>query len=91
MEENWDGVEKSLRQLLGFVKKDLSASEQREVADYIKESEFEAALEAIVDALVEKKAPVSKQALDAARKLASTMDLSGELTRINKQLAKPAK
>ena len=87
MEENWDGLEKSLRQLLGYVKKHLSASEQREVIDYINDNECEAAMEAMVDALVEKRVPLSKQALDAARKLAAAMELPGELARINKNLA----
>ena len=89
MEENWDGHEKSLRQLLGYVKKSLSSSEQREVVDYIKDSEFEAAMEAIVDALVEKKAPLTKQALDAIKKLSIAMELPGEFTRV-KHLAKSA-
>lgn len=88
MEENWDGFEKSLRQLLGYVKKNLSASEQREVVDYINGNECEAAMEAIVDALVEKRTPLSKQALDAAKKLALAMELPGELARINKYLSK---
>ena len=87
MEDNWDGIEKSLKQLLGMVKKNLSASEQREVADFISQNEFDAAMEALVDILVDKHEPLSKQALDAARKLANALELPGELARINKNLA----
>lgn len=87
MDDNWDGMEKSLRQLLGMVKKHLGASERREVEDYIGDNEFAAAMEALVDFLVEKRAPLSKQALDLARKVATALNLNGELQRINKHLA----
>lgn len=88
MEDNRDGLEKSLRQFLGMVKKSLSASEQREVVDYINDNELDAAMEALVDALVEKRQPLPKQALDSARKLAAALDLPGELARIEKNLTK---
>lgn len=86
-EENWEGVEKSLRQLLNQVKKKLSPSEYREIADFIEGNELEAAMEALVDILVDKKEPLSKQALETARRVASAMELTGELARINKNLA----
>lgn len=86
MQENWDGVEKSLRQLLGMLKKKLSPSEYREVADFIEGNELEAAMEALVDILVDKKEPLSKQALEAARRAATALELPAELVRINKKL-----
>lgn len=86
MQENWDGVEKSLRQLLGMLKKKLSPSEYREVADFIEGNELETAMEALVDILVDKKEPLSKQALEAARKTAAALELPAELARINKKL-----
>ncbi|MDL2209267.1 hypothetical protein LJC26_00465 [Desulfovibrio sp. OttesenSCG-928-O18] len=87
MDENWDGMEKPLRQLLGMVKKNLSASERREVEDFISGNECDAAMEALVDILVEKREPLSKQALDLARKIATELDLGGELSRINNNLS----
>ena len=86
-DDNWDDLEKSLRQLLGQVKSILCASERREVEEFINGNEFDAALEALVDFLVEKSQPISKQALATARKLATAMNLSGELQRINSVLA----
>jgi hypothetical protein len=82
-DDSWDDLEKSLRQLLNQVKSNLSASERREVEDFINCNEFDAAMEALVDFLVEKSEPISKQALITARKVANAMNLSGELKRIN--------
>lgn len=87
MEENRDGAEKQLKQLLNAVKKNLSPSERREVEDFIADNEFEAALEALVDILVEKPEPLTKQAFDLAKKVASALELGGELARITKNLA----
>lgn len=87
MQENWDELEKPLRQLVGQVKSNLSASERREIEEYINGNEFDAAMEALVDFLVEKSEPISKQALASARKLAAEMELDGELKRINSILA----
>ena len=87
MQENWDELEKPLRQLLGQVKSNLSASERREIEEYINGNEFDVAMEALVDFLVEKSEPISKQALASARKLATAMELDGELKRINSVLA----
>ncbi len=88
MSDNWDELEKPLRQLLGQVKANLGASERREIEEYIDGNEFDAAMEALVDFLLEKSEPISKQALAAARKLASAMELDGELQRINTFLAR---
>lgn len=87
MQENWEELEKPLRQLLGQVKSNLSASERREVEEYINGNEFDVAMEALVDFLVEKSEPISKQALASARKLATALELDGELKRINSVLA----
>ncbi len=87
MDDNWDEFEKPLRQLLGQVKGNLSASERREIEEYINGNEFDAAMEALVDFLAEKPEPISKQALSSARKLASAMSLDGEVKRINSVLA----
>jgi len=87
MQENWDELEKPLRQLLGQVKSNLSASERREIEEYINGNEFDVAMEALVDFLVEKSEPISKQALASARKLATALELDGELKRINSVLA----
>ena len=86
-DDTWDDLEKSLRQLLNQVKSNLSASERREVEDFINCNEFDAAVEALVDFLVEKSEPISKQALATARKVASAMELGCELKRINSELA----
>ncbi|SBW10170.1 hypothetical protein KL86DPRO_60058 [uncultured delta proteobacterium] len=88
MSDNWDELEKPLRQLLGQVKANLSASERREIEEYINGNEFDAAMEALVDFLAEKTEPISKPALASARKLATAMELDGELKRINTVLAK---
>ncbi len=87
MQDNWEEFEKPLRQLLGQVKSSLSGSERKEIEGYINGNEFDAAMEALVDFLAEKPEPISKQALVSARKLASAMDLVGELERINTVLA----
>lgn len=87
MDEGWNGVEKSLRQLLGLVKKNLGASEWREVEDFINGNEFDAAMEALVDFLVERRAPLSRQAFDLARKIAVTLELGGELERLREKLS----
>lgn len=87
MDENWDDIEKPLRQMLGMVKKNLSPSERREVEDFINGNECDAAMEALVDILVEKREPLSKQALELARKIATELGLGGELARINKNLS----
>ena len=87
MRDNWDELEKPLRQLLGQVKGNLGASERREIEEYINGNEFDVAMEALVDFLAEKSEPISKQALANARKLATAMELSHELKRINSELA----
>lgn len=87
MHEDWEELEKPLRQLLGQVKTNLSASERREIEEYINGNEFDVAMEALVDFLAEKSEPISKQALASARKLATAMNLTGELKRINSVLA----
>lgn len=87
MHEDWEELEKPLRQLLGQVKANLSASERKEIEEYINGNEFDVAMEALVDFLAEKSEPISKQALASARKLATAMDLTGELKRINSVLA----
>lgn len=87
MRDNWDELEKPLRQLLGQVKGNLSASERREVEEYIDGNDFDVALEVMVDFLTEKNEPLSKAALANARKLAAAMELPGELKRINVELA----
>lgn len=86
MQDNWDELEKPLRQLVGQVKNSLSASERREIEEYINGNEFDVAMEALVDFLVEKSEPISKQALANARKLATAMELTHELKRINTDL-----
>ena len=88
MSDNWDELEKPLRQLVCQVKTNLGASERREVEEYINGNEFAAAMEALVDFLLEKSEPISKQALASARKLASAMELDGELKRINTVLVR---
>ena len=87
MQDNWDEFEKPLRQLLGQVKNNLSGSERKEIEEYINGNEFDAAMEALVDFLAEKSEPISKQALASARKLATAMELTSELKRINTVLA----
>lgn len=87
MHEDWEELEKPLRQLLGQVKANLSASERKEIEEYINGNEFDVAMEALVDFLAEKSEPISKQALASARKLATAMDLTDELKRINSVLA----
>ena len=86
-DDNWDDLEKSLRQLLGQVKANLGVSERREIEEFINCNEFDAAMEAMVDFLAEKPEPISKQALASARKLATAMNLTAELKRINTVLA----
>ena len=87
MHDDWDELEKPLRQLLNQVKSNLSASERREIEEYINGNEFDVAMEALVDFLTETSEPISKQAIASARKLATAMDLSAELKRINTVLA----
>ena len=87
MHDDWDELEKPLRQLLNQVKSNLSASERREIEEYINGNEFDVAMEALVDFLAEKSEPISKPALASARKLATAMSLTAELQRINTVLA----
>ncbi|GHV55100.1 hypothetical protein FACS1894206_09130 [Deltaproteobacteria bacterium] len=86
MQDSWDEIEKPLRQLLGLVKKGLSAAERREVEEFIDGNECGAAMEALVDILAEKHIPLSRQSLELARKLAQALDLDVELARISKML-----
>ena len=87
MSDNWEEMEKPLRQLLSQVKSNLSVSERREVEEYINGNEFDVAMEAMVDFLLEKPGPISKQAVANAKKIATAMGLNGELARINAELA----
>lgn len=88
MEDNWDGLEKLVKQFFSAVKKNLSASERREVEEYISDNEFDAAIEAITDFLSEDRGPLSKSAVESAKKLAAAVDSPGELTRIIKLASK---
>lgn len=88
MEDNWDGLEKLVKQFFGAVKKNLSASERREVEEFINDSEFDAAIEAITDFLGEGRGPLSKSAIESAKKLAAVNGSSGELNRIIQQASK---
>lgn len=87
MDDKWEEMEKPLRQLVNQVKSNLSASERKEVEEYINGNEFDTAMEALVDFLVEKPDPISKQAIANAVKIASAMGLDGELARIHSGLA----
>lgn len=87
MSDMWEEMEKPLRQLLNQVKSNLTASERKEVEEYINGNEFDVAMEALIDFLLEKPAPVSKQALANAKKIAVIMGLNNELARINSDLA----
>lgn len=82
MQDDWDGLEKLIKQFFSAVKKNLSASERREVEAYINDNEFDAAIEAITDFLSEGRGPLSKSAVEAARKLAETLDCPGDLKRL---------
>lgn len=88
MEDNWEGLEKLVKQFFSAVKKNLSASERREVEEYINDNEFDAAIEAITDFLSEDRGPLSKSAVESAKKLAAAVDSPGELTRIIKLASK---
>lgn len=88
MEDNWDGLEKLVKQFFSAVKKNLSASERREVEEYIGDNEFDAAIEAITDFLSEDRGPLSKSAVESAKKLAAAIDSPGDLNRIIKLASK---
>ncbi|CAK7048023.1 MAG: hypothetical protein DELT_00912 [Desulfovibrio sp.] len=88
MQDSWDGLEKLVKQFFTAVKKNLSASERREVEEFINDNEFDAAIEAITDFLGEGRGPLSKSAVDSAKKLCEVMDSPGELGRILKMASK---
>lgn len=87
MDDNWDGLETLVKQFFIAVKKNLSASERREVEEYINNHEYDAAIEAITDFLSEGRGPLSKSAVESGQKLAAALDSPAELTRILKRSA----
>ena len=88
MIEDYDKFEKSFLKLLGQLRPNLSSEEQREIAEYINQNEFEAALETLVDILAGKNTPVPASCTQAAAKIAKALEMPSELTRIQKELTK---
>lgn len=88
MDDNWDGLEKLVKQFFSAVKKNLSTSERREVEEFISDNEFDAAIEAITDFLGEGRGPLSKTAVESGKKLADVLDSPRELVRIIKSASK---